>query len=120
MIGGAMPLHFKVDDVLTETERAELVVFVLRRSTTVDQAWAWLRTRGKKVSRGAVHNWIVNVKATEGAPDAQLRAALLDVVRRMTPEEVRRWTEEIARNARAARDAHGGDGSHANPESTQV
>lgn len=84
-----MARHFRIDDILPDAQHAEFTAFVLRRGTTIDDAWGWLDDHGHVLSRAAVHRWMRRVRDARVAdPAGDLRQLLIERVRGMTPDEL--------------------------------
>ena len=99
-----MPRHFKVNDLLNDQELAECRALATTRSSTVDGVWAWLRKRGHKVSRSAVHNWMFEVRTVAESPVAQMRSDLHRHVDGLSEQDLTMLHESVfARDSRAAR-----------------
>lgn len=53
-----MPSHFKVHELLSGAELEQLEAFAREPGRTVDECWDWLTERSFNISRGAVGNWL--------------------------------------------------------------
>lgn len=91
-----MARHFRIDDLLSDEHHQEASSLAVKRSTTVDQLWAWLRQRGYKVSRGAVHNWMRSAKQAASDPSAKLRSELHAKIETLTADQVVALLDAVA------------------------
>lgn len=57
-----LPNHFKVHELLSPAELAELEAFAREPGRTVDECHDWLLERSFALSRGAVGNWLADFR----------------------------------------------------------
>ncbi len=57
-----MALPFKIHELLSAAELAELEAYCREPGRTVDEAHEWMQARGFTLSRGAVGNWLCEFK----------------------------------------------------------
>ncbi len=83
-----MSRHFRIDDVLNDDELREFEQLAAERATTLDALHVWLRSRGKKISRGATYNWRREFRRRAADPIRRMRAELHLWVDRLSDEQL--------------------------------
>jgi len=67
-----MSRHFRIPDVLPEPVLLEFRGECMREKNTVDNLVEWLRSRGYRISRGAVHNFRSRLLEYQANPDTTI------------------------------------------------
>lgn len=86
--------HFKIDLLLSESERLQIEHIAAKKTATIDQLHHWIKRRGYRVARSSVGRWLHHFR--QGDAILHLRAQLHHRVATADANKLRAASRAIA------------------------